>query len=160
LLSLLFCWGCQLSSLQQESDQKNNISKFNLNCNKLISICESHLGYPYVWGGISVTNGGFDCSGFIYSVFKRYGKPIPRTTSKKYWLFFESPSVHWSNSKCGYLVWWTLTPDRPFGHIGIMVDSKTFWQSGTSTGPVERNFIDDRFWSSVFVGAKDSQLLN
>ena len=30
------------------------------------------LGNPYVWGGTSLTKGA-DCSGFVLSVFKKYG---------------------------------------------------------------------------------------
>jgi len=80
LLLLLSCWDCQSSFQQQDSKKISN-------CNKLIGICEKHQGYSYIWGGESKEDGGFDCSGFIYSIFKKYGKPIPRTTSKKYWIF-------------------------------------------------------------------------
>ena len=34
------------------------------------------LGNPYVWGGTSLTNGA-DCSGFVLSVFKKYGVTLP-----------------------------------------------------------------------------------
>ena len=37
------------------------------------------IGNPYVWGGISLTNGA-DCSGFVQSVFAHFGISLPRTT--------------------------------------------------------------------------------
>ncbi len=48
-----------------------------------VDICQyakQFLGNPYVWGGTSLTNGA-DCSGFVSSVFKKYGVSLPRTSS-------------------------------------------------------------------------------
>ena len=38
----------------------------------LVEYAKQFLGNPYVWGGTSLTNGA-DCSGFVMSVFKKYG---------------------------------------------------------------------------------------
>ena len=38
----------------------------------LVEYAKQFLGNPYVWGGTSLTNGA-DCSGFVLSVFKKYG---------------------------------------------------------------------------------------
>lgn len=38
------------------------------------------IGYPYVWGGESPSEGGFDCSGMIQYAYKQLGISIPRTT--------------------------------------------------------------------------------
>ena len=37
------------------------------------------VGYPYVWGGTSLT-GGCDCSGFVMSVYAHFGIYLSRTT--------------------------------------------------------------------------------
>ncbi|MCY8288139.1 MULTISPECIES: NlpC/P60 family protein [unclassified Bacillus (in: firmicutes)] len=42
----------------------------------IIQTGASFLGLPYLWGGIS--GFGFDCSGFMYSIFKANGYSIPR----------------------------------------------------------------------------------
>ena len=112
----------------------------HFDCQKLETVCNSLEGTPYVWGGSS-PNPGFDCSGAIYYIAKSIGKPIPRTTAKKYWIITESPAVHWKHAKCGYLVWWQFSEFRPYGHIGIMVTNPYFWQAGSSTGFVKRKFI-------------------
>lgn len=38
-----------------------------------------YIGYPYVSGGTSLTNGA-DCSGFTYRVYKDFGYNLPRTS--------------------------------------------------------------------------------
>ncbi len=44
-----------------------------------VELCEyakQFVGNPYVWGGTSLTKGA-DCSGFVLSVFKKYGVKLP-----------------------------------------------------------------------------------
>ena len=45
-----------------------------------VDICQyakEFIGNPYVWGGTSLTKGA-DCSGFVMSIFKKYGVKLPR----------------------------------------------------------------------------------
>ncbi|MCM1157182.1 MAG: NlpC/P60 family protein [Bacteroidales bacterium] len=39
-----------------------------------------YVGYPYVYGGTSLTNGA-DCSGFVQTVFANFGYSLPRVAS-------------------------------------------------------------------------------
>jgi hypothetical protein len=48
----------------------------------LCQYAKQFLGNPYVWGGTSLTNGA-DCSGFVLSVFKKYGVRLPRTSGSQ-----------------------------------------------------------------------------
>ncbi len=44
-----------------------------------VELCEyakQFVGNPYVWGGTSLTNGA-DCSGFVLSVYKKFGVSLP-----------------------------------------------------------------------------------
>lgn len=50
----------------------------------IIAVCKSMLGLPYVWGGESMSEGGFDCSGFVYYALNKCGAVVPRTTSEGY----------------------------------------------------------------------------
>jgi cell wall-associated NlpC family hydrolase len=49
-----------------------------------LRIAVSRIGYPYVWGGTTddtadgLAHGGFDCSGFVWRVFKLSGLPWGR----------------------------------------------------------------------------------
>lgn len=43
---------------------------------ELCQYAKQFLGNPYVWGGTSLTNGA-DCSGFVLSIYKKYGITLP-----------------------------------------------------------------------------------
>ncbi len=47
-----------------------------------VDICQyakEFIGNPYVWGGASLTRGA-DCSGFVMSIFKKYGVRLPHSS--------------------------------------------------------------------------------
>ena len=46
----------------------------------LCQYAKQFIGNPYVWGGTSLTKGA-DCSGFVQSVFKKFGVSLPRTSA-------------------------------------------------------------------------------
>ena len=46
----------------------------------LCQFAKQFVGNPYVWGGTSLTKGA-DCSGFVQSVFKKFGVSLPRTSA-------------------------------------------------------------------------------
>jgi hypothetical protein len=44
---------------------------------KILELALSCVGNPYVWGGTSLTNGA-DCSGFVQTLYSRFGYHLPR----------------------------------------------------------------------------------
>lgn len=52
--------------------------------NDIVRVARTYLGKPYVWGGESEAEGGYDCSGFVYSVLNKCGMKVPRTTAQGY----------------------------------------------------------------------------
>ena len=46
----------------------------------LTEYAKQFLGNPYVWGGTSLTHGA-DCSGFVLSIFAKYGISMPRVAA-------------------------------------------------------------------------------
>lgn len=52
--------------------------------NDIVRTARAYLGKPYVWGGESEAEGGYDCSGFVYSVLNKCGMKVPRTTAQGY----------------------------------------------------------------------------
>lgn len=45
----------------------------------LCQYAKEFLGNPYVWGGTSLTKGA-DCSGYVMSIFKKYGVSLPHSS--------------------------------------------------------------------------------
>jgi len=50
----------------------------------IIANCVKYLGKPYVWGGESMEEGGYDCSGYVYNVLLDSGFKVNRTTADGY----------------------------------------------------------------------------
>jgi len=140
--------GCLWSSQPQAFDENEE------NCDAIYEAWNAKKGMPYVWGGDSYEDGGFDCSGAIYAVQKSIGRPVPRTTSKRYFLTLDSTEKHWTDAQCGDWIWWTLTPDRPYGHIGMHTRQPEVWQSGSSTGPTSISMVKGNYWDDVFEASK------
>lgn len=51
---------------------------------KIIKTATKYIGVPYKWGGASKKNGGFDCSGLVYRVYKRNGIKLHRIAQDMY----------------------------------------------------------------------------
>lgn len=149
MLLPLICLACVTSSGKQ-CDGGNCTEQEPAKCAQRVSAWESIEDLPYVWGGESREEGGVDCSGAIYNVQKKIGKPIPRTTSKKLAILADGERKHWSEGGCGDWIWWTFGPDRPFGHIGMQVGNETAWQSGSSTGPTSEKLFEGSYWDKNF----------
>lgn len=79
-----------------------------MNSDILINNAKKYLGKPYVWGGESDSEGGYDCSGFVYCALRDSGYKTSRLTAKGFsklgtkcdgickgdLLFFGSPINH------------------------------------------------------------------
>ncbi len=51
-----------------------------------VAAAEAQVGWPYVWGGESRAEGGFDCSGLVDFAYAAAGDPLPgRPTAADLW---------------------------------------------------------------------------
>ena len=106
------------------------------------------VGTRYKFGGTSLR--GVDCSGAVYYLFKTAGKPIPRMSAWKMHSLY-GKGYHYSRSRKYDLVWWTITPRRPYGHVGVMDgDHKHFWHSSSRKGFCQDAFKEGRYWDKFF----------
>ena len=109
------------------------------NCReKIVQYSRSLIGSPYLWGG--KTPFGFDCSGFVQSVFRGSGFNLSRDTKdqindKR----FESISI--DESKPGDLIFFNMD-GKKVDHVGIVLDSKSIIHC---SGMVKQDSLDSSF---------------
>ena len=60
------------------SNESSNVS-YSGKGGSVVGYATQFVGNPYVWGGTSLTNGA-DCSGFIQSVYAKFGVSLPRSS--------------------------------------------------------------------------------
>ena len=83
-----------------------------------VELCEyakQFIGNPYVWGGTSLTKGA-DCSGFVLSVFKKYGISLPHSSRAQANCGTE---ISLSEAKPGDLVFYAK--GGRINHVGIYI---------------------------------------
>ena len=108
----------------------SNNKKFH----SLEEVALSFLNSPYLWGG--KTKFGTDCSGFVQSVFKIYGKILPRDSYQQALVGVE---VKLENSKTGDLAFFGKKIDA-ITHVGIVISHKRIIHS---SGKVRIDNIND-----------------
>lgn len=81
----------------------------------LIDKARDYLGYSYVWGGNSLTN-GVDCSGFTQQIYQRFDIFIPRTSKQQ---GASGTKISASNIKPGDLVFYGS--GSTISHVAIYI---------------------------------------
>ena len=108
-----------------------NNEKFN----NIEEISMTFLNSPYLWGG--KTKFGTDCSGFVQTVFKIYGKILPRDAYEQALEGVEVTSV--KNSKTGDLAFFGKKINE-ITHVGIIISTNKIIHS---SGMVRIDKIND-----------------
>lgn len=110
------------------------------------------LGYldkPYTYGGQSM-EGGFDCSGFVLSLFQRaLGLKLPRTAAEQ---AGATHRIQASELVPGDLVFFNTTR-RQYSHVGIYVGDGRFIHSPRAGARIRIESMHTSYWKKRFNGA-------
>ena len=108
------------------------------------------LGVPYRRGGTNAST-GFDCSGFVRSMFEQtVGKVLPRRASEQ---AAATEKIDKQDLKPGDLVFFN-TMRQTFSHVGIYVGDNKFIHSPRSGQRVRIEDMRDSYWQHRFTGAR------
>lgn len=116
---------------------------------KIVDIAMKYLGTPYVWAGTSTS--GFDCSGFVYYVYKECGVDINRTAAS---IYNNGSFVEKSSLAPGDAVCFTTTSSSEIGHVGIYIGDGEFIHSSSSSGGVIISDLGTDYNMKHYVGAR------
>lgn len=98
----------------------------------IVSTSKSLSGkYPYVWGGYSPSNGGFDCTGLIYYVYQTrlgYEMTLEQARSKSKLLELGMKIDNKTDLLPGDIIQYTIA------HVGIYIGNNTVIHAGTTYG--------------------------
>lgn len=67
----------------KSSSSSGNTTNITSN-NSIVNAGKNYMGTPYVWGGESMSEGGMDCSGFVYNALRDAGYNVGRDTAQGY----------------------------------------------------------------------------
>jgi N-acetylmuramoyl-L-alanine amidase len=119
---------------------------------RIVNFALRYEGYAYVWGGESLAEGGFDCSGFVYYVYKtNFGYNMARTASQQY--AKNGTWVSRSNIRKGDVIFFS---DDGYGvtHVGIYIGGGRFIHAANSRKGVIISELSG-YYDSVYWGAKN-----
>ncbi|RFN59691.1 C40 family peptidase [Marixanthomonas ophiurae] len=118
--------------------------------NKIISYAKTFEGTRYKFGG--TTKRGMDCSGLVYTSFKKEQIALPRVSRD---MAKQGKRISLRNAEEGDLLFFqTNKSRRVINHVGLVVESRRgivkFIHSTTSRGVIVSS-LDENYWNNAFV---------
>jgi N-acetylmuramoyl-L-alanine amidase len=116
---------------------------------KIVNLASAYLGYPYVRGGESPS--GFDCSGFVRYVMKRFGIDVSHDSRV---LFRQGTPVSRHELQPGDVVFFRNTYRAGISHVGIYIGDDKFIHASTHETGVRISSLNKPYYVDRYVGAR------
>lgn len=137
--------------IQQAGQQLQQTGQnVTVKASELVVNALSFLGVPYRRGGSSAET-GFDCSGFVKSVYQEtVGLVLPRMAAQQ---AANTEEISRADLKPGDLVFFN-TMRRTFSHVGIYIGEGKFVHSPKPGAEVRIESLSMAYWARRFTGAR------
>ncbi|TEA83758.1 C40 family peptidase [Bacillus thuringiensis] len=129
-----------------EGDKWINLNQTDSGNSGVVDLALKQLGKPYVFGNSGPNS--FDCSGFIYYVFKNNGYNIGRTSVAGYW----GMVTKISDPQPGDLVFLQNTYKAGPSHLGIYLGNGEYIHAADETTGVIKSKINSSYTQKHFLG--------
>jgi cell wall-associated NlpC family hydrolase len=115
------------------------------------ALAQNYLGTRYVWGGM--TPDGFDCSGFVFYIYKQFGITLPRVSCDQ---AANGTPVARNDLMPGDLVFFFTDSSRPqtVSHSGMYIGGGKFIHSSSSKNGVIISSLDSSYYTAAYQGAR------
>ncbi len=119
------------SDKSDKADSSNNkpekpVSSGSGKGQQIANFACKYIGYPYVAGGTSLTNGA-DCSGFVMAVYQAFGYSLPRSS---YAQSAAGRGVSYSEAQPGDIIYYG-------GHVGIYIGNGQIVHASTERSGIK-----------------------
>ena len=114
----------------------------------VLNRAKSFLGTPYVWGGASPSDGGFDCSGFTQYVFAQSGYNLNRVSKDQ---ALNGTYVPRGSTQPGDLVFYSHAQNGVIDHVGIYLGNGKMIHSPKTGDVVRIADVTTDYWTSRYV---------
>ncbi len=140
----------QPESVTAQQPEDVSASGSNSEGEKIVETAKKYMGTPYVWAGTSPS--GFDCSGFVYYVYKECGYSINRTAASIYsnGVYVERDSLQPGDAIC----FTTSSSSTYIGHVGIYIGDGQFIHASSGTGYVTISSLTETYYNNHYYGAR------
>jgi probable lipoprotein NlpC len=147
LLAALLAGCGGYSSIEQPSGEPEQHEDAPDTGKQAVKLAEEFIGTPYRSGGTS-TN-GVDCSGLTFSVFRRIGIRLPRTSDEQ---ARAGSHIDRDDLRAGDLVFFGKGSNVT--HVGIYNEDGEFIHASTRAHSVRYDNLDTKYFRSRYIGAR------
>jgi len=148
-----FGWVYKTYLTIRDSNTSRSGSDTSTTGQKIVEYAKTLLGVKYQYGGSSPES-GFDCSGFVYYVYKQFGITLERSSKDQ---SQNGTKVDKANLIPGDLVFFDTNGGlNAVNHVGIYIGDGNFIHasSGSSKRKVVISNLNDGFYKSAYMTAR------